>query len=272
MIVLNTKTFEELSNEGVLELNSIGFNSSPGSIAKLFLNVINSEISDLYETLTVNHLRAFVTTADNDALDAIGSLLQCTRMPGEDDDKYRYRISNQCLTLATSNYTAVRLTALTTEGVEDVVLKECSMGAGSFTVIVLSDKDVTPDDILEEVSRRLLDVHGYGIRYNVVSPTLNYIKLTQQLTFSDKISDGDKQDIRYQVQQEIIDYLCNLTVGEAFNIDKMTQLIMNVSPHIIQEQNKNFYINGEFALYTNQESRWFERFTVSNDVDNVVVL
>ena len=61
-------------------------------------------------------------------------------------------------------------------------------------------------------------------------------------------------------------------IGEMFNIDKMTQIIMDVSPYIIQEQNKNFYINNEIALYTNQTSRWFERFTVSNDVDNVVIL
>lgn len=272
MIVLNTKTFEELSTEGVDALNAIGFNSSPGSIAKLFLNIINSSIADLYTTLTVNHLRAFVTTADSDALDAIGSLLQCTRLDNENDDNYRYRITNQCLTLATSNYTAVRLTALTTEGVEDVVLKEHSMGAGSFTVIVLTNKDVTPQDVLDEVSNRLKDVHGYGIRYNVITPTLNYIKLTHQLLFANNISDIDKQDIRYAVQQEIVDYLSNLKIGEMFNIDKMTQLIMNVSPYIIQEQNKEFYINNEKALYTNQTSKWFERFTLSNDINNVVVL
>lgn len=272
MIVLNTKTFEELSEEGINELNSIGFNSSPGSIAKLFLNIINANIADLYTTLTINHMRAFVTTADNDALDAIGSLLQCTRIDGENDDNYRYRITNQCLTLATSNETAVRLTALTTDGVEDIVLKPYSMGAGSFTVIVLTNRDVTPDDILERVRMRLQDVHGYGIRYNVVSPTLNYIKLTQRLTFTNNISDIDKQDIKYEVQQVVMDYLANLKIGEMFNIDVMTQIIMDVSPFIIQEQNQEFYINNEKALYTNQTSKWFERFTLSNDVDNVVIL
>jgi uncharacterized phage protein gp47/JayE len=272
MIVLNTKTFEELSAEGISALNSIGFNSSPGSIAKLFLNIVNSNIADLYTTLSVNHLRAFVTTADNDALDAIGSLLQCYRLKNESDDNYRYRITNQCLTLATSNYTAVRLTALTTDDVEDVVLQEYSMGAGSFTVIVITNSDVTPQEVLERVDARLKDVHGYGIRYNVVSPTLNYIKLTQQLYFTDNVSDIEKQDIRYSVQQVIMDYLANLKIGEMFNIDKMTQLIMNVSPYITQEQNRSFYINNEKALYTNQTSKWFERFTLSNDVDNVVVL
>ena len=127
-------------------------------------------------------------------------------------------------------------------------------------------------NVLDNVYERLKDVHGYGIRYNVVSPTLNYIKLTQQLSFANNISDSDKQDIKYSVQQVVIDYLSNLKIGEMFNIDKMTQIIMDVSPYIIQEQNKEFYINNEKALYTNQTSRWFERFTLSNDVDNVVIL
>ena len=146
------------------------------------------------------------------------------------------------------------------------------MGAGSFTVIVLTNRDVTPDEVLEKVRQRLLDVHGYGIRYNVVSPTLNYIKLTQQLSFSDNTSDIEKQDIKYAVQQAVMDYLANLKIGESFNIDKMTQIIMDISPKIIQEQNKEFFINNEKALYTNQETRWFERFTLSNDANNVVIL
>ena len=123
MIVLNTKTFEELKDEATVDLTSVGFSTSPGSIAKLFLNIVNKNIANLYNTLTVNHLRAFVTTSDGEALDAIGVLLHCTRLKDETDDNYRYRITQQCLTLATSNETAVRLTALTVEGVEDVILK-----------------------------------------------------------------------------------------------------------------------------------------------------
>ena len=147
MIVLNTKTFDELKEEATSDLQTVGFNTSPGAIAKLFMNIVNQNISNLYDTLTVNHIRAFVTTADGAALDAIGVLVQCFRLKDETDDNFRYRIVNQCLTLATSNETAIRLTALTVEGVNDVILKPYSMGAGSFTVIVLSDEDVTSTGI-----------------------------------------------------------------------------------------------------------------------------
>lgn len=272
MIVLNTKTFEELKTEATADLQAVGFDTSPGAIAKLFMNIVNKNIANLYNTLTVNHIRAFVTTADGGALDAIGVLVQCFRLRDESDDNYRYRITNQCLTLATSNETAIRLTALTVEGVTDVILKPYSMGAGSFTVIVLSDEDVTAKGILDAVRTKLLTVHGYGIRYNVVSPTLTYVSIKQRLFLNDKLSDIEKQEIRYDVQLALTDYLSNLKIGEDIITDKITQIIMNVSENILQESNMAFYINGEKALYVNQSCRWFERFIVSKDIDNVVII
>lgn len=272
MIVLNTKTEEELRKEATADLQAVGFNTSAGSIAKLFMNIVNRHIANLYKTLTVNHLRAFVTTADGGALDAIGLLLQCFREKDESDDNYRYRITQQCLVLATSNETAIRLTALLCDGVEDVILKPYSMGAGSFTVIVLSNESVTDKGILEDVRKKLLDVHGYGIRYNVVSPTLTYVSIKQKLHLNDRLSDIEKQEIRYDVQLALTDYLSNLKIGEDIVTDKITQIIMNVSENILQESNMAFYINGEKALYVNQSCRWFERFIVSKDIDNVVII
>ena len=272
MIALNTKTFEELSAEATSDLQAVGFSASPGSIAKLFMNIVNQNIANLYNTLTVNHIRAFVTTADGGALDAIGTLLQCYRLKNETDDNFRYRITHQCLTLATSNETAIRLTALTVEGVNNVILKPYSMGAGSFTVIVLSDEDTTSSGILERVEQKLLSVHGYGIRYNVVSPTLTYVSIKHKIYLNETLSDIEKQEIRYEVQLALTKYLNNLNIGEDISIDKITQVIMNVSDKILQESNLAFYINGEKALYVNQSCRWFERFIASKDADNVVIV
>lgn len=272
LIVLNTKTFDELRAEATEDLQVVGFNTDPGSVAKLFMNIVNKHIADLYNTLTVNHLRAFVTTADGDALDAIGLLLQCFRLDKETDDNYRYRITQQCLVLATSNETAIRLTALTVDGVKDVVLKPYSMGTGSFTVIVLSDQDVTEDGILDMVDAKLQEIHGYGIRYNVVSPTLTYVSIKHRIFLSDKLSDIEKQEIRYEVQTALVKYLSSLSIGEDIVTDRITQIVMNVSEDIIQEANVDFYINGEKALYVNQSCRWFERFILSKEIDNVVVV
>ena len=173
---------------------------------------------------------------------------------------------------ATSNETAIRLTALTCDGVSNVILKPYSMGAGSFTVILLIDSNFDDENVIATVNNTLKNVHGYGIRYNVITPTLSYIKIKHHVIIKDNISDVEKQEIRYNVQLALSDYLNNLNIGENLNTDKITQLIMNVSDNIIEESNMELYIDGDKALYVNQSCRWFERFVLSKESDNVIII
>lgn len=271
MKVLNTKTFNELVEESTADLQAIGFNTSAGAIAKLFMNIVNKGIANLYNTLTINHIRAFVTTADGYALDNIGVLLQCFRYDDEDDDNFRYRIVNQCLTLATSNSTAIRLTVLTTEGVEDCVIKPYSMGAGSFSVVIIHDDDYNQKDVITNVYNRLLTIHGYGIRYDVSGVDNKHIKIKHKVIISDVVSDIERQDIIYEVRTQLSNYISTMGIGQPLITDKITQIIMNVSPYIIQEMNEELYIDDEKCLYVNQQCRWRERFVVSQEVDAIVI-
>ena len=272
MIVLNTKTFDELQEESLKELTAIGFSDSPGTIARLFLSIINKNIATLYKVLTVNHLRAFLSTSYGNALDAIGILLQCKRNANETDDDYRYRISQQCLVLATSNETAVRLAALTTDGVYDVKLKPYAMGTGTFTVIIVLENNVNETEVLNTVTEKINDTVGYGIRFKVVTPTLTYVKFKYKLYLKDSVSDANAQSIRYDVQIALADYINKLDVGEDIMIDKLVQTIMNVSNDIISTQCLEFWIDNNKALYVNQSCRWFEKFSLSTEVDNIVIL
>lgn len=272
MVVLNTKTFDELQEESLKELTAIGFSDSPGTIARLFLSIINKNIANLYKTLTVNHLRAFLSTSDGAALNAIGLLLQCKRKNNESDNDYRYRISQQCLVLAESNETAIRLAALTVDGVYDVKLKPYAMGTGTFTVIVILDNGYNTELVLNAVNNNINKTVGYGIRFKVVTPTLTYVKLKYKLYLKDNVSDANAQTIRYDVQTALADYINKLQVGEDIVIDKLTQVIMNVSNDIISIQNLEYWINNSKALYVNQSCRWFERFALSTEIDNIVIL
>lgn len=271
MIVLNTKTFEELQDEGLSELTALGFSSNPGAICRLFLSVINNRVAAAYRALTINHIRAFLSTSDGDALDMIGSLLNCKRN-GNNDEDYKYRISKQCLVLASSNETAIRLAVLSVDGVADVKLKPHGMGAGTFVVLVIVDNTINnPDAVLEKVRKQVSTTVGYGIKFRVDTPTLTRIKLGFKLYIKDTVTDFDAQTIRYDVRQAISDYINNLGIGEDIMIDQITQEIMNVSEDIVSHQNTSFYIDNQKALYVNQSCRWFEKFALSTDIDNIIV-
>lgn len=271
MIVLNTKNFDELQTESLSELNAIGFSSNPGAIARLFLSVINNNIASLYKVLTINHLRAFLSTSDGVALNAIGVLLNCNRLPRELDDDYRYRISQQCLVLATSNEEAVKLAVLCTAGVSSVTMKPYAMGAGTFTIIVRLEDDSVSETVLETATKKVQETVGYGIKFKITTPVLSYIKLRVKIYLKDNVSDADAQTVRYDVQTALADYIANLAVGEDILIDQVTQVIMNTSDKIISHQCLDFKIDNQKALYVNQSCRWFEIFSLSPDVDNIVV-
>ena len=141
---------------------------------------------------------------------------------------------------------------------------------GTVGVIVLTDEEDS-SAVVEAVRTNLLTVHGYGIRYDVDTPDRTYVKIKHHIVLSDRLSDAEKQEIRYQVQTALADYFQTLKVGESIIIDKITQIVMNVSPEIIQEMNESFYINGEKAIYVNQSCRWRESFVLSTEIDNVIV-
>ena len=271
MIVLNTKTEDELIQESLKELQAIGFSTDPGAVAKLFLNIINKNVANSYKVLKVNHLRAFLSTSDGEALEAIGALLNCNRKTDEKDDAYKYRISKQVDFLASSNETAIRLAALSTDGVVNVVLKPYAMGSGTFTVIVIDKNGGASDALITAVEKSVAETVGYGIRFKIVSPTLTYIKLKIKLFMKDSVNDAKAQEVRYAVQLVLLDFFNGLAIGEDIAVDKITQIIMNTSDNILSHQCLDFRINGEKALYVNQSCRWFERFAVSPDVDNIIV-
>ena len=272
MITLNTKSFTELVEESNSDLESAGFAPTPGSIARLFMNIVNKNIAGLYSVLTVNHLRAFVTTADGVALDAIGSLLQCFRYTNESDTNFRYRIVNQCLTLATSNETAVRLAVLSTEGIDDCVTKPYGMGAGSFCVIIIPTPNYDVTEVLANVNAAVDQMHAYGVRFDVSTADNSYIKIRQKLVLDSNLTDLEKQEARYAAYAAVNEYINTLGIGEAIITDSITQAIMNSHEGIIQEMNDGLWINNEKCPYVNQQPRWRERYVLSSEADSLIMI
>lgn len=272
MIVLNTKTFQELQDEGLSELVALGFSTNRGAIARLFLSVVNSRVDAAYRALTVNHIRAFLSTSYGDALDQLGLLLNCYRN-SDDDEKFRYRISKQCLILASSNETAVRLAAYSVQGVYDILVKPYAMGSGSFAVIAVVENEVEDvNTVLQNVRDNISETCAYGIRFLVHAPTLTRVKFKFTLYIKDNVSDAGRQELKYAARQAVADYIANLKIGEDIVIDQITQALMDVSDDIVSHQNTGFWIDGEKALYVNQSCRWFEKFALSLDPDNIVIL
>lgn len=250
-------------------LQEKGFSTTPGSIAKLFADIINKNISDFYEKLTSEHILAFLTTSKDEYLDSIGLLVGCTRNENEKDNDYKKRISYQTVYMARANELSIRLAILNLDGIDDVVLKRYSHGPGSFTVIPITNDN--SNSMFSLVSDEVYKVVSCGERVIVKSPEFKYVKLDISLIMSTDVDDTIKQELSILVSDNIEKYINSMTLGSTLIINKLTEVIMGSSSKIINYACNNFTINNEKCLLINQGTMWDEKFIISPDEDSIVV-
>lgn len=269
MILITEKDFKSICDETDKELLENGFLTTPGSIAKLFADIINKSISDFYETLSINHMQSFVTTAEGVYLDSIGTMLSCNRKLNEDDSDFRKRICSQTLTLANGNETAIRLAVLSCTDVEDVVLKKFSHGPGSLTIVPVTKYIDEPK--IAEIEDAISDIVSYGEKVIVKAPTYKYVKFNISISITSSTDDVEQQNLKNEVRQSIIKYINSLRIGESILINELTQKIMQVDDRIINYSCDLFSINNQKCLFINQGCRWDEKFIISPDLNSVSV-
>jgi uncharacterized phage protein gp47/JayE len=239
-------------------------NTDPGSVARTFLEVLTEEFYEFYTELDLTVTMGFVSTASGRFLDMIGSLLNCIRKPGETDFEYRARITNQVYVVAGANLTAIRLKALSVAGVRDVIFKQYSHGAGSFSCYVLTSDAQTSSSVLRAVQSVIDDTKAYGVYAEVKSPVLIPVDLMVRLVFSSDAGAAEKNTIRQNAVREVRNYIDGLTIGETIVINEIIQRIMELSTKIKDLDIYGMNINGLSRYVTNATCKWDEKFILDS--------
>jgi hypothetical protein len=269
--LINIKNFEQLVKSTDEKLTIVGLDTGYTSVSRLFANVINQEINSFYETLNINHLNCFLSTATDESVDAIGVLLDCERKLNEADIDYKKRISEQIRVVASSNELSIHNAARDVSGVFDIIVKPYAYGIGSFSVIVIPMTGYTSETVVNSVRSAISNVVAYGCKYEVSAPEEKKIKINITLEMKNNLSLNESQSITFTVQDEIRKYISNLTIGESFNIDKLTQIILAVDKQIIHYHIVSLQINKAYVLPTSQYCKYYERFVLDTDNDTILV-
>lgn len=260
------KTKQEILNELLsrLERNTVITDINPGSIARTFTEVLSEQFYEFYSQLELNSTMSFVSTASGRYLDLIGALLDCRRLISETDENYRARITNQVYVIAGANFTAVRLRALSVPGVREVVMRQYTHGAGSFTVHVITDEPVAPISIINQVRNEIEKVKAYGIYAEVTSPVLIPVELMVSLVFNGEVGSAEKTTIRQAVGRELRQYVDSLALGNTLVINEIVQRTMNSSAKIKDVAIYSLKVNGTSRFVGNVETRWDERLVLDS--------
>lgn len=274
-MILLDKKYEQILEETLVELEGMGIQDrTPGGVARLFLVNINKQLSSYYETLRLNHAQAFVSKANGPYLDMIGTLLDCHRIPEEvnDDEAYRYRITKQIQIVASANEMAVRLAALSVEGVQDVMMKRYTHGTGSFSVYVITENPVTPQEILDLVQEAIDNTEAYGVRGEVFRPILLEIDVRVRLIFNKTVADLDRKLAIAQAQDSLKYYVNSRNVGDAMVVNDIHKLLRDTHSGIEEAILFDYKINNRPVLPVDHEPAWNERYIESDKPNAIQVI
>jgi uncharacterized phage protein gp47/JayE len=254
--MLNTVLTSLVDRKGITDV-------SPGSVARMFTEVLVEEFYQFYEQLDAMMLMTFVSTARGTYLDLIGSLLACTRNVGETDNDYRYRITNQVYVVQGANLTSLRVKVLQVSGVADVEFKRFSNGAGSFTCYVIPETYPISNDVINKVQAEVDATAAYGIYGEVKISTAIPVDFSIQLVFTNQTTNAERQTIRQQAVASVERYTKELLMGSPIIINEVIQRTMDVSAKIMDIQIVSLTVNevNQYVrnLYPKTEEQYFLR-------------
>ena len=150
----------------------------------------------------------------------------------EDDNNYRYRISNATLTAEKANETAIRIAALSVDGVADVILTPYKRGIGSYDVLVTPTEGIASATLITQVQTAIDSVQAYGVSGLAVAPTVVAVDIEVRVIFTDNVISTDQTKIKESVKVAIEKYTVSIPIGGEFVLNELRQQIMDVSPLI----------------------------------------
>jgi uncharacterized phage protein gp47/JayE len=170
----------------------------------------------------------------------------------ENDENFRYRIVNRVFEAEAANLTAIRLAALTTPGVADVILFPRYKGIGTLGVIIKSILPTVSQNLINSVQTNILLVQALGDIVYVRGPKETGVELSTTIYYSESISENELTTMEETITRSITNYVNNLEIGETFYVNRMVSEIFSIDKRIV---NVGTYQKPLEEIYIYKESR-----------------
>jgi len=224
---------------------------------------VGSKVNVPISTLTVSGLNISGVFTTNEKSIVSGT-------DTESDSNYRYRLSNATLSAEKANEIAIRLAALSVNGVSDVVIKKFARGIGTYDLIVIPVEGVANDSLVSSVQGAIDSVTAYGIKGTAIKPTIVPVEIEIRVVFVDTATDFQRSQIRALVKTTIERYIVNIPIGGEFILNEMRQQIMDVSPMIKDHVINCYYFREEPTFIGNVSSYWDELFYPNQSITEAI--
>lgn len=150
----------------------------------------------------------------------------------ESDVNFRFRIANAVVASEQANQTAVRISALSVPGVADIVLIPFHRGIGTFELLIKSTTVTVSEGLSAAVTEAVSKVIAQGIVPAVRGPTETGFSMVGTLRMRKKLSPSEESNILQSVQDNIVNYVNSLDIGEEFIVNEAVERVLGTSDQI----------------------------------------
>jgi len=150
----------------------------------------------------------------------------------ESDDNYRYRIVNRVLEAEAANITAIRLAALSTSGVADVIITPRYRGIGTVGIIVKSVTPTVSNSLIEAIEANVFKVQALGDIIYVRGPKESGLTIRATIHYSQKLTNDELDEIESLLDDVITAYVNELDIGETFVLNRMVSELFAIDDNI----------------------------------------
>lgn len=169
----------------------------------------------------------------------------------EDDESYRFRISNAWLTLQTANPTALRAAILSIPDVAEVRIQEFSRGIGTYEILIVPRESSVSASVLRHAASVLDRVRAAGVRTFVRQPDYSPFEITLRLQFIRGTTETEKNRLRSTTRRVVADYIGDIRLGGSLVINELRQRVMQISDQIFDMSIECLAINRRPQLLVN---------------------
>ena len=150
----------------------------------------------------------------------------------ESDANYRFRIVNQVLSAEAANETALRLAALSADGVADVIMIPRYRGIATFGIIVKSVMPTVSESLLDAVRAKVASVTAFGEIAFIRGPYETGVAMKITVHYSSRLPEEELATIENDLETLITSNINGLDIGETFLTERLAAQLFNVSDKI----------------------------------------
>lgn len=167
----------------------------------------------------------------------------------ESDANFRFRIANRVLEVEAANETALRLAALSTPGISDVVMLPRYRGIGTFGMLLESVTPTVSDALVDDVQARVSLVQGLGTIAYIRKPYEIGLSFRTTIQYKQRLDDVTLSSIEFDIEQIVREFIGDLGIGDPFVVNQLVGRMFAASDQI-----QNIGVSGlpleEVYIYT----------------------